>query len=110
MGGAPATVRSILAWVSPVLGAIGVVPVFAATRAVADRRTAFGAATIYSLLLVTILYTQVGNADHHAFLVLIAGSYLAISMWLNVEEGPKTWTLNAGLPRRSSERDARVER
>jgi asparagine N-glycosylation enzyme membrane subunit Stt3 len=64
---------------------------------VADRRTALGAALIYSLLPASVEYAQIGNPDHHAFLALIAASYLALSMWLHSEEGPKTWKLNAGL-------------
>lgn len=97
LGGSAVVVNTILAWVSPVLGALGVLPVFAATLALADRRTAFGAALIYSLLPVPVEYAQVGNPDHHALLTLIAASYLAISIWLHSEEGPKTWKLNAGL-------------
>ena len=72
----------IMAWQGPVAGALTVLPVYAAGRAVAGRAVALGGAALFGLLPVIALASTVGDADHHAVLVLLEATLLALGLAL----------------------------
>jgi dolichyl-diphosphooligosaccharide--protein glycosyltransferase len=74
-------VDAVLAWSNPVLGAITVVPVYAAARAVgAVASTALGAATLYALFPIAAEYAAVGYGDHHAYVSAVGAGWLAVAL------------------------------
>ncbi len=97
LGGGATIVDRMLAWVSPVFGSLAVFPVYFGARALVSRGPALGAAAVYSLLPITVLYARVGNPDHHAWLALLSATYLALSLWQLSEHllAPSRWA--AGL-------------
>lgn len=74
------TFERVAAWVSPVLGSLTVLPVFAIARGVAGVGTGLGAACLYALLPGAGLLATLGNPDHHAAVGLLAALWLASSV------------------------------
>jgi dolichyl-diphosphooligosaccharide--protein glycosyltransferase len=66
----------LAAWVPAALGALTVLPVFGIARAFAGRGVALGAAAIYALLPIAVVYSRVGNVDHHAAVALFGALLL----------------------------------
>jgi asparagine N-glycosylation enzyme membrane subunit Stt3 len=66
------------AWASPLLGALAVVPTFFAARAVAGSGAGLAAAAILAALPMHVVYSDVGNPDHHAAVSLLGASWLAL--------------------------------
>jgi 4-amino-4-deoxy-L-arabinose transferase-like glycosyltransferase len=72
----------VAAW-SPVLfGSLAAVAVYLLAAALGRRAVGVGAAWLYALLPVSVLYSQVGNVDHHAAAgmlgALLLASYVAL--------------------------------
>jgi len=63
------------AWVSPILGAAAVAPVYLMTRIFAGRGTAIFAAALYAVLPIAALFCELGNPDHHAAVALLVSLY-----------------------------------
>ena len=82
LGGSPTALDRVLAWASPVLGALTVLPVYAIGRLLAGRGTAAGAAALFAALPVAVHYARVGNPDHHACVALQGACFLALSVAL----------------------------
>jgi len=93
----PSALDRILAWASPVFGALTVFPVYLAARALVPRGVALAAAFFYAWLPVAVIYSRVGNPDHHAWMALLAACYLALSVSAEraCARAPMIWT--AGL-------------
>ncbi len=72
----------VAAWVSPVLGTLTVLPVFAIGRRLGGDAVGLGAAAIYALLPMSMEFAGIGNADHHAAIPLMAAGLLALSLSL----------------------------
>jgi dolichyl-diphosphooligosaccharide--protein glycosyltransferase len=79
-GSSVETFERVAAWVSPVLGSLTVLPVFAIARGVAGVGTGLGAAWIYALVPGAGLLATLGNPDHHAAVALLAALWLASSV------------------------------
>jgi 4-amino-4-deoxy-L-arabinose transferase-like glycosyltransferase len=79
-GAGRAHLERVAAFAPVVLGALTVLPVYGIARAFAGRGVALGAALLYALLPIGIVYSRVGNADHHAGVALLG----ALLLWLFV--------------------------
>jgi dolichyl-phosphooligosaccharide-protein glycotransferase len=79
-GTSHATFERVAAWISPVLGALCVLPVAAIGRGVGGTRSGVAAAWLYATLPGAGLLAGVGNPDHHAAVSLLAGLWLASSI------------------------------
>jgi len=79
-GGSVGAVDRILSWASPVFGALTVIPIYVAARTVARQSLAVAAAALYAVLPVAVIYSRIGNPDHHAWMGLLAAVYLALSL------------------------------
>src|SRR6185503_16717435 len=87
--GAEAPVASILvlgAWLSPLLGALALLPLAGLARRVLGDRPALGAAAVYALLPAAVVWSAYGHADQHvaetlAFLAVLAAG----AAWLGGE-------------------------
>lgn len=80
LGGDRAALEHAAAWLPPLLGALTLLPVVATGRRVGGIALGLGAAALLALLPVHILYTAIGNADHHA----VEGLLGALLLWLYV--------------------------
>jgi asparagine N-glycosylation enzyme membrane subunit Stt3 len=89
----------VAAWVSPVLGALTVVPVYAAGRLLGGPTLGLGAAAIFALLPVGAFPARVGNPDHHAAQALLGACFLALSLALvrPATRGRRLGVLSAAL-------------
>jgi asparagine N-glycosylation enzyme membrane subunit Stt3 len=79
LGGGADDLDRVLAWAAVVVGSLAVFPVYGAARAVAERGVALGAAALFAVLPVSVMYSSVGNADHHAAIAFEAAALLACS-------------------------------
>lgn len=80
LGGSPRAFDLTLAWVAPVLGSLGVVPVYAIGRVLAGRATAAAAGALFAALPIAVQFARVGNPDHHACAAGLAALFLALSV------------------------------
>ena len=81
-GRSDAAFERTLALTSPVLGALALVPVHLAGRALGGWPVGLGAAALLALLPIALQYSDVGNPDHHAAVALLGAWYLAGSILL----------------------------
>jgi dolichyl-diphosphooligosaccharide--protein glycosyltransferase len=79
-GDSQPTFERVAAWAPVVLGTLGVLPIYFAGRLVASRAAGVGAAFLFALLPATVVYSNVGNADHHAAQSLLGATLLALSL------------------------------
>jgi asparagine N-glycosylation enzyme membrane subunit Stt3 len=79
-GGPVESVETVLAWLGPVCGVIGVGLVYAAARCLASRGAALGAAFVYASIHIANEYGAVGNGDHHAFVATIGAAWLYLAL------------------------------
>lgn len=93
----PSGVDRVLAWVSPVAGALAIFPVYLGARSLTSRAMALLAAAIYALLPIAVIYARVGNPDHHAWLAAVGASYLALSLGCERASLRTPWRWTAGL-------------
>jgi dolichyl-diphosphooligosaccharide--protein glycosyltransferase len=77
-GRGPEALARVLAWAPAAVGALVVVPTFAAARALAGGGVALAAAALLAALPVHVAYSDVGNPDHHAWVSLLATTWLAL--------------------------------
>jgi asparagine N-glycosylation enzyme membrane subunit Stt3 len=66
------------AWISPLLGALTLLPVFAAGRTLGGTGIGLLAAALLATLPIHVLYSDVGNPDHHAAVSLLGTIWLAL--------------------------------
>jgi hypothetical protein len=78
LGGDQRALEHGAAWLPPILGALTLLPVAALARRLAGPAVALGAAALLALLPLHVVYTGVGNPDHHAAESLLG----AILLWL----------------------------
>jgi dolichyl-diphosphooligosaccharide--protein glycosyltransferase len=71
-------VPAVLAWASVAFGTLTALLVYALARSVSPPWTALGAAALFALLPASTIYSQVGNADHHAAVAAIGTALLAL--------------------------------
>lgn len=76
LGGSRHALEIAAAWIPPLTGALLALPVFAAGAALAGRRVGLGAAVIAALLPISVSYSDVGNADHHATVAFFGAIWL----------------------------------
>jgi asparagine N-glycosylation enzyme membrane subunit Stt3 len=79
------TFELVLAWSSPVCGALTVVPVFAIAARLAGRGGGLAAAALFALLPASTLSASVGNPDHHAAVALLGACLVALAAGLLAE-------------------------
>lgn len=79
-GSTQAVFERVAALLPAVLGALTVLPVYASGRIVASRAAGVAAAALFAVLPATVLYSNVGNADHHAAQALAGATVLALSL------------------------------
>jgi dolichyl-diphosphooligosaccharide--protein glycosyltransferase len=72
----PAAVEAVAAWLPPLLGALTVLPVFAAAALLGGRGVGLGAALLFALLPPSVQYSDVGNADHHCLVSFLGALWL----------------------------------
>lgn len=72
----------VVAWASPVLGALTVIPVYAVGRKLGGRGLGLAAAAIFAVLPASVLRSTVGNPDHHAAVGLLEMLLLLLSLEL----------------------------
>jgi hypothetical protein len=77
-GGGEAALERVLAWAPAVVGALVVLPTWAAGRALAGSGVGLAAAALLAALPVHVAYSDVGNPDHHAWVSLLATTWLAL--------------------------------
>ncbi len=65
----------VVAWAGPLLGALCVVPIYLTARQFGPRWVGALAGAIFAILPMSVGYSRVGNADHHAAVGLI-GAWL----------------------------------
>jgi asparagine N-glycosylation enzyme membrane subunit Stt3 len=80
LGGSLRAFELVLAWAAPVLGALAVLPVYAAARMLAGRGVGLAAGAVFAALPIAVYYARVGNPDHHAWSALIGAAFLALSV------------------------------
>jgi asparagine N-glycosylation enzyme membrane subunit Stt3 len=76
----PEAIERVLAVSGLGLGVVATGAVYAATRALASRSVAVGAAFLFAATSIANRYGSVGNGDHHAFVATIAAGWLAAAM------------------------------
>jgi dolichyl-diphosphooligosaccharide--protein glycosyltransferase len=76
LGGGERTFELVLAWVSPLAGALAVAAVHGLGRAYAGGGVALGAAVLYATLPVAVGAATFGDADHHASVALLGALQL----------------------------------
>jgi dolichyl-diphosphooligosaccharide--protein glycosyltransferase len=76
-GDTRAVFERVAAWSPVVFGALGVWPVSALGSALGRPGVGLGAAFLYACLPITVLYSRVGNPDHHAAAGLLGAALLA---------------------------------
>jgi dolichyl-diphosphooligosaccharide--protein glycosyltransferase len=98
-GGGADGLERVLAWAAAVVASLAVLPVYGAARAVAPRGVALGAAALFAVLPVSVMYSSVGNADHHAAIAFEAAALLACSSLALRREmrGMRLGVVHAGL-------------
>jgi dolichyl-diphosphooligosaccharide--protein glycosyltransferase len=99
MGGGAEDLDRVLAWAAVAVGSLAVFPVYGAARSVASRGVALGAAALLAVLPVSVMYSSVGNADHHAAIAFEGAAFLACATLLLRRElrGLRVGALHAGL-------------
>ncbi|MCH2187306.1 glycosyltransferase family 39 protein, partial [Myxococcota bacterium] len=74
-GGTTSDLERAAAWAAPVCAAMVVWPLYFAGRLLSSRRVGLLAGLFFALLPISVVYTRVGNADHHAAVTLV-GAWL----------------------------------
>lgn len=74
-GGRVADLERVAAWAGPACAALGAIAVYLAGARLGSRRVGAVAALFFALLPISVVYTRVGNADHHAAVGMI-GAWL----------------------------------
>jgi len=87
----------VLAWSTPVYGALTPVAIFCAARSVAPATLALGAGAIFAALPAAVFVSRVGDADHHAAVSLLGATWLALVMAAVAARGRRLVRLAAGL-------------
>jgi len=72
----------VAAWVSPVFGALTVIPVYTMGRIVGGHRVGLGSAAIFAVLPASTGFARIGDVDSHAAVACLAAVYLALVMAL----------------------------
>lgn len=78
LGGSEAAFERVAAWAPVLLGTLTALPVLAAGRRLGGRGAGVAAAALFALFPASTLYSNVGNADHHAAQTFLG----AVALWL----------------------------
>lgn len=78
LGSSQATFERVAAWAPVALGSLTLWPVYATGRRIGGRGVGVGAAAMFAVFPATVLYSNVGNADHHAAQALLGAAMLAL--------------------------------
>lgn len=70
----------VLAWSTPVHGALTPLPIYFAARAVGSAGVALGAGMVFALLPASVFVSRLGDADHHAAVAGLGATLLALCM------------------------------
>ncbi len=71
------------AWAPVLLGTLTILPVYVAGRRLGGRGAGVTAAALFAIFPASVLYSNVGNADHHAAQTLLGGASLALCLSLS---------------------------
>ncbi|MDG2051647.1 MAG: STT3 domain-containing protein [Myxococcota bacterium] len=74
-GGTTGDLERVAAWAPPVCAALSIWPLYLAGCQLSSRRVGFLAGFFFALLPISVVYTRLGNADHHGAVALI-GAWL----------------------------------
>lgn len=72
----------VAAWISPVFGALTVVPVYAMGRIAGGHRVGIAAASIFAVLPAHVESSLLGDVDSHAAVAFLGALYLGLAMEL----------------------------
>lgn len=78
LGGGSATLERVAALLPPLLATATLLPVYALGRMLRGAGTGVGAAALFALLPISVSYSRIGNADHHAWVALLGACLLAL--------------------------------
>jgi dolichyl-diphosphooligosaccharide--protein glycosyltransferase len=96
-GESVAVFEHVLAWSTPVYGALAPLAVFCAARTLAPASVALGAGAILAALPAAVFVGRVGDADHHAAVSLLGTIWLALVMAAVAARGRRLAWLAAGV-------------
>lgn len=74
-GGRVSDLERVAAWSGPICAGLAIVPIYLAGRRIGSRRVGLIAGLVFALLPISVVYTRIGNADHHAAVGMI-GAWL----------------------------------
>jgi dolichyl-diphosphooligosaccharide--protein glycosyltransferase len=72
----------VAAWISPVCGALTVVPIYAMGRIMGGHRVGIAAASIFAVLPAHVESSLLGDVDSHAAVAFLGALYLGLAMQL----------------------------
>jgi len=89
--------EQVAAWAGPIFGALTVIPVYRAGCLLVSRGVGFTAGLVYACLPIGVVYSRVGNPDHHAAVAMLGAWLLLACLGLaQARESPgseKSWGL-----------------
>lgn len=87
----------VLAWSTPVYGALTPVAIFLAARTLGSASLGLGAGAIFAALPAATFVSRVGDADHHAAVALLGATWLALAMAGSRARGRRLALVGVGL-------------
>ncbi|WP_369424549.1 STT3 domain-containing protein, partial [Methanothrix sp.] len=89
------SVETLAAVISPILGGILVVVVYAIAREVSDERTALISAFLLAVCPYSVIRTSFGSPDHHSLEVLLFSTIVLLLLY--TLRGGYIWSICAGI-------------
>jgi hypothetical protein len=87
----------VLAWSTPVYGALTPVAIFLAARTLGSATLGLGAGAIFAALPTAVFVSRLGDADHHAAVALFGATWLALAMAGSRARGRRLVLVGVGL-------------
>ena len=79
----------VAAWSGPMCGGLAILPIYLAGTRLGARRIGLVAGLVFALLPISVVYTRIGNADHHAAVGMIGAWLLYTVIALVDPETPR---------------------
>jgi asparagine N-glycosylation enzyme membrane subunit Stt3 len=79
-GGGVRGLELAAAWLPPALGALTVAPVYASARRFGGRGFALAASALFAALPIHVVYSVIGNPDHHCSVSFLGACWLAAAL------------------------------
>jgi asparagine N-glycosylation enzyme membrane subunit Stt3 len=77
-GGELRDLERVAVWSGPFCAAVAIVPLYLAGARLGSRRVGVIAGLVFALVPISVVYTRVGNADHHAAVGMIGAWLLCV--------------------------------